>query len=44
MIVNKVVEVSWGTQEGKGYITEIQVKADDRYGLLSDIMECNNRN
>ncbi|MCB2288974.1 bifunctional (p)ppGpp synthetase/guanosine-3',5'-bis(diphosphate) 3'-pyrophosphohydrolase [Clostridium sp. CS001] len=36
---NKVVEVSWGSREGKGYITEIQVKADDRYGLLSDIME-----
>jgi guanosine-3',5'-bis(diphosphate) 3'-pyrophosphohydrolase len=36
---NKVVEVSWGSSEGKGYITEIQVKADDRYGLLSDIME-----
>ena len=36
---NKVVEVSWGASEGRGYITEIQVKADDRYGLLSDIME-----
>lgn len=36
---NKVVEVSWGSSEGKGYITEIQVKADDRYGLLSDIMD-----
>lgn len=36
---NKVVEVSWGSSEGKGYITEMQVKADDRYGLLSDIME-----
>ena len=37
--MNKVVEVSWGASEGKGYITEIQIKADDRYGLLSDIME-----
>ena len=37
--INKVVEVSWGTSEGKGYITEIQIRADDRYGLLSDIME-----
>ena len=37
--VNKVVEVSWGASEGKGYITEIQIKADDKYGLLSSIME-----
>jgi guanosine-3',5'-bis(diphosphate) 3'-pyrophosphohydrolase len=37
--INKVVEVAWGTSEGAGYITEIQIKADDRYGLLSDIME-----
>ena len=37
--VNKMVEVSWGASEGKGYITEIQIKADDKYGLLSSIME-----
>ncbi|MBW9147757.1 bifunctional (p)ppGpp synthetase/guanosine-3',5'-bis(diphosphate) 3'-pyrophosphohydrolase [Clostridium sp. CM028] len=37
--INKVVEVSWGAPEGKGYITEIQIKADDTYGLLSHIME-----
>ncbi|MGH4119803.1 RelA/SpoT family protein [Clostridium sp.] len=37
--INKVVEVSWGNSEGKGYVTEIQIRADDRYGLLSDIME-----
>ena len=37
--VNKVVEVSWGASEGKDYITEIEIKADDRYGLLSNIME-----
>ena len=37
--INKVVEVSWGASEGKGYITGIEIKADDRYGLLSDIME-----
>lgn len=36
---NKMVEVSWGTAKGKDYIAEIQVKADDREGLLSDIME-----
>ncbi len=37
--INKVVEVSWGTSEGKGYVTEIQIRSEDRYGLLSDIME-----
>lgn len=37
--INKMVEVSWGASEGKGYITEIQIKADDKYGLLSSIME-----
>jgi len=37
--INKVVEVNWGASEGKDYIAEIQIKADDRYGLLSNIME-----
>jgi len=37
--INKMVEVSWGASEGKDYITEIQIRADDRYGLLSNIME-----
>ncbi|WP_366927945.1 ACT domain-containing protein, partial [Clostridium sp.] len=37
--INKVVEVNWGASEGKGYITEIQIKADDSNGLLSNIME-----
>lgn len=36
---NKVVEVNWGTSKGTDYITEIQVKAEDREGLLSEIME-----
>lgn len=36
---NKIVEVNWGTSKGTDYITEIQVKADDRDGLLSEIME-----
>ncbi|MEG1287374.1 MAG: bifunctional (p)ppGpp synthetase/guanosine-3',5'-bis(diphosphate) 3'-pyrophosphohydrolase [Clostridium sp.] len=34
----KVVEVSWGTAKGIGYVAEIQVKAEDRMGILSDIM------
>ena len=36
----KIVEVSWGNVQGSEYITEIQIKGDDREGLLSDIMEC----
>ncbi|WP_300382616.1 bifunctional (p)ppGpp synthetase/guanosine-3',5'-bis(diphosphate) 3'-pyrophosphohydrolase [Clostridium sp.] len=35
---DKVVEVSWGTSKGNAYVAEIQVKADDRIGILSDIM------
>jgi len=37
--INKMIDVSWGASEGKDYITEIQIRADDRYGLLSNIME-----
>jgi GTP pyrophosphokinase len=36
---NKIVDVSWGTSKGADYITEIQVKSEDREGLLSEIME-----
>ena len=35
---DKVVDVSWGTSNGRAYIAEIQVKAEDRSGLLTDIM------
>jgi GTP pyrophosphokinase len=35
----KIVEVTWGQAKGADYITEIQVKAEDREGLLSEIME-----
>ena len=35
---SKVVEVSWGTAKGAGYVAEIQVRAEDRIGILSDIM------
>lgn len=34
----RVVEVSWGTSKGNSYFAEIQVMADDREGLLADIM------
>lgn len=37
---NKVVEVSWGTiSKGGDYIAELEIKADDREGLLAEIME-----
>ncbi len=34
----KVVEVSWGLSKGAAYVAEIQVRAEDRLGILSDIM------
>lgn len=34
----KVVEVNWGSSQGTAYFAEIQVKAEDREGLLGDIM------
>jgi GTP diphosphokinase / guanosine-3',5'-bis(diphosphate) 3'-diphosphatase len=36
---HKLIDVQWGTAKGTDYITEIQVKAEDRDGLLSEIME-----
>ena len=35
---SKVVEVSWGSAKGAAYVAEIQVRAEDRIGILSDIM------
>ncbi|NLM34276.1 MAG: bifunctional (p)ppGpp synthetase/guanosine-3',5'-bis(diphosphate) 3'-pyrophosphohydrolase [Clostridiales bacterium] len=35
---NKIVEVSWSGGKSSGYIAEIQIKAEDRDGILSDIM------
>ena len=34
----KTIEVSWGNSEGVGYVAEIEVKAEDRMGILTDIM------
>jgi GTP diphosphokinase / guanosine-3',5'-bis(diphosphate) 3'-diphosphatase len=34
----RVVEVNWGVGKGTAYFAEIQVQADDREGLLADIM------
>ncbi|SHI65217.1 GTP pyrophosphokinase [Clostridium amylolyticum] len=36
---HKLVDVSWGNGKGEEYISEIQVKAEDRAGLLSEVME-----
>ena len=33
---NKVVEVSWGKPKGGEYITEIQINAEDRDGILAE--------
>ena len=35
---DRVVEVNWGEPKGAAYFAEIQVKAEDREGLLADIM------
>lgn len=35
---DKVIEVSWGSSKGTAYVAEIQVKSDDRIGILTDIM------
>ena len=36
---NKLVDVSWNNTNGTGYIAELQIKSEDREGLLSDVME-----
>lgn len=35
---HKVVDVSWGTAKGVAYMAEIQIKAEDKSGILSDVM------
>lgn len=34
----KIVEVSWGTAKGTSYVAELQIKSEDRMGLLSEVM------
>ncbi|MBC5627382.1 bifunctional (p)ppGpp synthetase/guanosine-3',5'-bis(diphosphate) 3'-pyrophosphohydrolase [Clostridium sp. NSJ-6] len=34
----KTIEVSWGNSQGVGYVTEIEVKSEDRMGILTEIM------
>ena len=36
---NRFVEVSWGIPKGAEYVAEIQIKAGDREGILSEVME-----
>jgi guanosine-3',5'-bis(diphosphate) 3'-pyrophosphohydrolase len=38
-IDNKLVDVSWNSESSIGYIAELQIKSEDREGLLSDVME-----
>ncbi len=35
---NRLVEVSWGKPKGAEYVAEIQIKAGDREGILTEIM------
>ncbi len=36
---DKIIEVSWGNETGENYITDIQIRGEDRLGLLTDIIE-----
>jgi guanosine-3',5'-bis(diphosphate) 3'-pyrophosphohydrolase len=36
---NKLVDVSWNSTNSTGYIAELQIKSEDREGLLSEVME-----
>lgn len=36
---DKIIEVSWGVETGENYITDIQIRGEDRLGLLTDIIE-----
>ncbi|MCT8977169.1 bifunctional (p)ppGpp synthetase/guanosine-3',5'-bis(diphosphate) 3'-pyrophosphohydrolase [Clostridium sp. CX1] len=36
---NKLIEVSWGRPKGAEYVTEIQIQAENREGLLAESME-----
>ncbi|WP_125152684.1 RelA/SpoT family protein [Clostridium rectalis] len=36
---NKIVEVSWSTAKSGAYIAEIEIKAENRDGLLAEIMD-----
>ena len=36
---SRVVEVNWGTSKREGYAAEIEVRAENRDGLLSEIMD-----
>lgn len=33
----RMIEVSWSEKRGTGYQTEVQIEANDRYGLLAEI-------
>lgn len=41
---NRMIEVSWGNAKISGYIAQIEVKAENRDGILMDVMEVINSN
>ena len=36
---DKIIEVSWGTENKDNYVTDIQIRSEDRLGLLTEIIE-----
>lgn len=36
---DKIIEVSWGSENKDNYITDIQIRSEDRLGLLTEIIE-----
>ena len=35
----KIVEASFGKEKGAGYLAEVQINAEDRMGIISDVMQ-----
>ncbi|MFR9239971.1 MAG: RelA/SpoT family protein [Clostridium baratii] len=35
----KIVEASFGKEKGTGYLAEVQINAEDRMGIISDVMQ-----
>ena len=36
---DKIVEASFGKEKGAGYLAEVQINAEDRMGIISDVMQ-----
>ncbi len=35
----KIIEVTWGDEKGESYIADIQIRSEDRMGLLTEVIE-----